>query len=143
MTNYVTNNASGTILPASSDFNEFYGADPQYIKWKVVRGDTSKIRIEFWQNDETDVYDTSTWTYKSTAYDNKISTSYNLVTTAGNGYVDIEATPEITANWGTGHRELSTELNFDLQVTIASDTVWTPIIGTIFVLSDVTPVGGS
>jgi hypothetical protein len=34
-----------------------------------------------------------------------------------------------------------TELAFDLQVTIDGATVWTPVIGTITVLGDVT--GGS
>ncbi len=78
----------------------------------------------------------------STAYDSKANQSYTLSVTPGSGYVDITATPEVTATWGTGSRTIVAELSFDLQVVIDPDTVWTPLIGTISVLADVTGVGG-
>lgn len=121
---------------------ESFGAEPVPVKWKIVRGDTARLRVEFWQNDETTSYDTSTWTYLSTAYNAKGDVLSNLVVTPGVGYVDILATPEITSTWGIGHNPVAAELSFDLQITIDVDTVWTPILGTIVVLSDVTPVGG-
>lgn len=115
-----------------------FGADPSNIKWTVVRGDTAKLRIEFWQSDEKTQYDTSTWLYESSAYNAKGDVLDALQVNAGDGYVEITALPEVTATWGTGSSQIVAELTFDLQVTIA-DTVWTPIIGTIAVLSDVTP----
>jgi hypothetical protein len=126
----------------TSNIPESFGAEPIQVKWKVVRGDTSRLRIEFWQNDESTKYDTSTWSYLSTAYDSKNRTSDNLSVTPGEGYVDILATSDVTSTWGTGYGNIAAELVFDLQITIDVDTVWTPVIGTIVVLSDVTPVGG-
>jgi hypothetical protein len=125
-----------------SNIPETFGAEPVPVKWKIVRGDTARLRIEFWQNDETTKYDTSTWTYLSTAYDPKGDISDTLDIVSGEGYVDIIATPEITSGWGTGYNSIAAELSFDLQITIDEDTVWTPVLGNIVVLSDVTPVGG-
>lgn len=115
---------------------ENFGADPASIQWKVVRGDTSKIRVEFYEADETTYYDISTWTFVSTAYDLKNGGFDTLTVTAGTGYVDIIAPASLTKTWGTGQASISTELSFDLQVTINSE-VWTPVIGKITVLSDV------
>jgi hypothetical protein len=131
---------NNTIM--SSNIPDSFGAEPVSLKWKVVRGDTARLRVEFWQNDETTKYDTSTWTYLSSVYDIKGDTLNSLNVTTGTGYVDITATPEMTATWGTGYNAVAAELSFDLQITIDADTVWTPILGTIVVLSDVTPVGG-
>lgn len=118
--------------------SQSYGADPTNIKWTVVRGDTAKLRIEFWENDEVTKRDTSTWTYAATAYDFKGDVLDDLQTTSGDGYVEITALPEITSTWGTGYNSVSAELAFDLQVTIDSEIVWTPIIGTIVCLADIT-----
>jgi hypothetical protein len=126
----------------TSSIPESFGAEPAFITWKVVRGDTARLRVEFWQNDETTKYDTSEWSFASTAYDFKGDALDTLVVTPGTGYVDIYATPEITSGWGLGHNTISAELAFDLQIIIDPDTIWTPIIGTIVVLSDVTVVGG-
>ena len=115
-----------------------YGADPANIKWKVVRGDTAKLRIEFYDNDEVTLQDTTGWTYASTAYDYKGETLDTLQTTAGAGYVEITATPAVTATWGTGYSNFVAELAFDLQVTLPGPTIWTPVIGTIVVIPDVT-----
>lgn len=120
---------------------EILGADPAIIKWNIVRGDTAPLRIEFYQNDEATAYDTTGWTYLASAYDFKGEVIDELDVTGGAGYVEITATPEITALWGTGFNKVVAELAFDLQVTIDNDTVWTPVIGTISVIGDVT--GGS
>jgi hypothetical protein len=116
---------------------EVFGADPARIKWNVVRGDTSPLRIEFLEDDEVTYFNTSTWTYKATSYDPQSDFVDELEVTAHSGYVDILAPASITENWGTGFKSVVTELTFDLQVTIAGETVWTPVIGTINVLGDV------
>jgi hypothetical protein len=116
---------------------EIFGADPAKIKWSVVRGDTANLRVEFLEDDETTYFDTSSWTYASTTYDSKGDILDELEVTAGNGYVDIVAPASITEYWGTGYSSNVAELMFDLEVKI-ENTIWTPVIGTIFVIGDVT-----
>jgi hypothetical protein len=116
---------------------EVFGADPARIKWQVVRGDTSPLRIEFLEDDETTYFDTSGWTYKSMTHDPSSDTLDELEVTPGEGYVDILAPSSITELWGSGYKGMVAELFFDLQVTIDSETTWTPVIGTISVLGDV------
>jgi hypothetical protein len=120
---------------------EKYGADPLNIQWSVVRGDYSSIRVEFLENDEVTYYSTTGWSYIATAYNPVNDISYTLTTTPGTGYVDIIAQSTMTDDWGVGSAPIVAELSFDLQVTKADLTTWTPIIGTICVLSDIT--GGS
>jgi hypothetical protein len=120
---------------------ETFGAAPVSMQWSVVRGDTAVLRIEFYENDEVTFMDTSNWEYSSSSYDFKGDITDELEVTAGAGYVDIVAPSALTAYWGTGYSRIATELAFDLQVTIDNETVWTPVIGTIRVLADVT--GGS
>ena len=120
---------------------EVFGADPVNMQWTVVRGDTATLRIEFYENDESTAYDTTGWQYVASAYDFKGDVTDELEVTPGNGYVEITAPADITEFWGTGFTKTVAELAFDLQVTIDGDTVWTPVIGTIKVLGDVT--GGS
>jgi hypothetical protein len=120
---------------------EQYGADPKVAQWNVVRGDTASIRVEFLEDDEVTFIDTSGWTYLATAFNPIANESVSLNVVASEGYVDITATPEQTAEWGFGYSTVVAELPFDLQVT-TDEIVWTPVIGTICVLSDVTP-GGS
>lgn len=117
---------------------EIFGADPARIKWNIVRGDTSPLRIEFLEDDEVTYFDTSSWTYKATSYDPQSDYLDELEVTPGDGYVDILAPASITEFWGVGYKSVVTELTFDLQVTIDQETVWTPLIGTISVLGDVT-----
>lgn len=119
---------------------EIFGANPANIKWQVVRGDTSSLRVEFLENDEITLFDTSGWDFLATSYDFRGDVLDQLEVSPGNGYVDITATSEITDFWGTGYSSTVAELAFDLQVTI-DDTVWTPVVGTILVLGDVS--GGS
>ena len=127
---------------------EIFGADPARIKWQIVRGDTSPLRIEFLEDDETTYFDTSDWTYKATSYDSKTDFLDELEVTPGAGYVDIMAPASITELWGSGYKSMVAELMFDLQVTIngstdALDVIWTPLIGTISVIGDITYTGGS
>lgn len=120
---------------------EVFGADPANIKWQIVRGDTSPLKVEFYQNDEVTPYDTTGWQYAASTYDFRGDVIDELEVVPGAGYVEIKASPEITSLWGTGYGSVVAELAFDLQVTIDGETVWTPVIGTISVLGDVT--GGS
>ena len=119
-----------------SNMPENFGADPAYIKWNVVRGDTARIRVEFYETDGETYQDISTWTFKSSAYDLKTGDFDLLTVTKSTGYVDITAPDTLTKTWGTGQSRLLAELSFDLQVTINSE-IWTPVIGTIVVISDV------
>jgi hypothetical protein len=120
---------------------QIVGADPAIVQWTLVRGDTSPLLIEFYQTDETTFYDTSDWEFAATSYDYKGDVLDELEVVAGDGYVNIVAPASITQFWGTGYKSVVAELAFDLQVTIDNETIWTPVIGTIKVLGDVT--GGS
>jgi hypothetical protein len=115
---------------------EIFGADPVRIKWNVVRGDTASLRVEFLDNDEVTYFDTSDWEYVASSYDPKGEIIDELTVTPGEGYVDIVAASDLTQFWGTGYGSALAELTFDLQVTI-DNTVWTPVIGNILVIGDV------
>lgn len=117
---------------------ELFGSDPAFVRWQVVRGDTASLRIEFFEDDESTPYDISGWTFESTAYDQLADVLDVLSVEVGTGYVDIVASNTITANWGSGFNSLVAEIPFDLQVTLEDDTIWTPVLGTITVLGDVT-----
>ena len=116
------------------------GADPANVKWSVVRGDTASLRIEFFENDETTYFDTSTWLFNSFTYDSRGDALDELSVEPHAGYVDITADPEITQLWGVGYGYTVAELPFDLEVTIG-DLVWTPVVGTISVIADVSSGG--
>jgi hypothetical protein len=116
---------------------EIFGADPVRIKWNVVRGDTSPLKIEFLEDDEVTYFDTSDWTYLATTYDPSGDALDELEVIAHNGYVNIIAPAAITEYWGTGYKTTVANLMFDLQVTINNETTWTPVIGNITVLGDV------
>jgi len=126
---------------ANSCSPEIFGADPVNIQWRIVRGDEATIKVEFFENDEITYYDTDNWTYKATAYDPSGDILDSLDCVASEGYVTVTATSEITSNWGSGFSATVAELPFDVQVTISSTekTIWTPIIGTIYVLGNVSP----
>ena len=125
---------------------EKYGANPVSIQWKIVRGDTATLTVDFLELDETTSFDTSNWTYKATAYDPQGNVLDNLEVTATTGSVTITADCSTTERWGVGYKTMVAELPFDLTVQIgnnlANPTIWTPVLGTICVLGDVTP-GGS
>lgn len=123
---------------------EKYGATPANIQWTIVRGDTGTLNVDFYDDDEITVWDTDNWTYKATVYDPSGDFLDELeiqTTTTG---VIIKAPGSITENWGLTYKSVVAELPFDLQITISEtgeDTIWTPVIGTICVLGDVTPRG--
>ncbi len=122
---------------------EKYGASPANIQWSVVRGDSANLKIEFFEDDEVTPYDTGDWTYIATSYDPSGQVLDDLPVVPGDGYAEIQVPSSTTANWGTSYRSVVAELSFDLQVIIAAgsgegeDTTWTPVIGTICVLGDV------
>lgn len=123
---------------------EKYGADPANVQWVVVRGDTATLKVDFLELDESTGYDTDGWTYLATAYNPINDTTYELDVESEGSSVIITALPEDTELWGIGAGSVVGELSFDLEVTIPSDpenTIWTPVIGTICVLGDIT--GGS
>lgn len=122
---------------------EKYGAKPANVQWTVVRGDTAFLQVQFYENDETTAFDTDGWTYSATAYDPSSDLLDELEVVPGDGYATIKASPEITQNWGTKYESVVSELKFDLQITIPDDEdiIWTPVIGTICVLGDVSPSG--
>jgi hypothetical protein len=122
---------------------EKLGATPANIQWSVVRGDSANLKIEFFEDDEVTKYDTSDWTYIATSYDPSGQVLDDLPVVPGVGYAEIQVPALTTANWGTAYRSVVAELSFDLEVIIAAgsgegeDTTWTPVIGTICVLGDV------
>jgi len=119
-----------------------YGTQPIDMQWNVIRGDTSSLKIEFFNNDENTYWDTTGWTYISTSYDPQ-SDILDLITVTGYpGYAILTASEELTSYWGTKYASVVAELPFDLQVVIPTDDAsitWTPILGTIRVLGDVSP----
>jgi len=123
----------------SCDPTLIFGADPLTPTWRVIRGDTSRLRVMFLETDESTAYNTTDWTYTSSVYDFKGDVLDTLTVTAGTGYVDILATAETTSSWGTGYSQNVAKLAFDLEVVLADGDVWTPVIGTINVIGDVSP----
>jgi hypothetical protein len=125
------------------------GASPINIQWKVVRGDTATLKIEFLEDDELTPIDISDWTFVSSSYDSSGDTLDELTVEKYTGYVVITALSEITKLWGLGYRNTVLELPFDLEIVIPNDEsgaieseiTWTPVIGTIVVLSDITGTG--
>jgi hypothetical protein len=123
---------------------EKFGATPASIQWTVVRGDSASFTVDFLENDESTRFDTEGWTYSATAYDATSDVLDQLEVTENDGLITVTATADITVNWGTKYKKVVAELVFDLQVTIPdgdSTVTWTPVIGTICVLGDVTPAG--
>ncbi len=129
-----------------------YGAEPANIQWKVVRGNTAVLSVDFLEADEDTPWDTSGWTYKATSYDPQGNVLDDLsVVETSPGSVQIIADSCVTEKWGIGYKAIVAELQFDLQIVIPGvvvtdgvedDTIWTPIVGTICVIGNVTP-GGS
>lgn len=126
----------------SSCAPERFGADPVTIQWRVVRGDTATLKIEFFEDNEVDYYDTTGWEYSATAYDQFGDVLDELTVNVDEGFVIIEACADITKMWGSGYAANVAELPFDLQIKTDENIIWTPVIGTIYVIGDITP-GGS
>lgn len=115
-----------------------FGSEPYYAQWKVVRGDTAEFKVEFYKQDGKTPEDISEWTFAATAYDSKGNVQNTLTVNTFDGYVVVTAPPSITTTWGDGFKTVVKELSFDLEATLADNKVWTPVIGTITVLGDVT-----
>ena len=126
---------------------EKLGATPAYLQWTVVRGDSSKLDVHFLEDDEVTGWDISTWDFAATAYDISGDFLDELVVTVSGSTATIFASADLTKNWGTRYTSIVSELPFDLQATIPAGeddiepTVWTPVLGTICVLGDITPGG--
>ena len=125
---------------------EKFGATPANIQWTVVRGDTATLLVEFLEDDEVTGFDTTDWTYKATAYDPVADLLDDLTVEADGHVVTITAPASVTELWGSSaYKQIAAELKFDLEVIIEggsgvnADTVWTPVLGTICVLSDISP----
>jgi hypothetical protein len=123
---------------------EKFGATPANIQWTVVRGDSSSFTVSLLENDEVTEFDTEGWTYSATAYDPTSDVLDDLPVTVDGSVITVTAPAETTANWGTQYKTVVSELSFDLQAKVPDGNLtitWTPVIGTICVLGDVTPVG--
>ena len=128
---------------------EKLGATPANIQWNVVRGDTATLKVEFFEDDEVTPYETTAWTFVATSYD-PVADALDLLTVESyeDGVIYIIAKANTTKNWGLGkYKPVVSELRFDLQATIPGDgvsggggdevTKWTPVVGTICVIGDV------
>lgn len=114
------------------------GNKPLSIIWNVVRGDTAILKVKFFELDEKTLLDTSTWKFEATAFNKKDKVFDELEVTLEEDCIVITADSNITEFWGTGIAPKVGELRFDLEVTIDGTVVWTPIIGSISVIGDVT-----
>lgn len=117
------------------------GEQPANVIWNVVRGDTATLLVQFFESDEVNTIDTTDWTYLSTAYNARTDINYTLETTSSTGSVTVIADPATTEEWGTGISTKVAELTYDIQVVRPDGVVWTPVIGTIRVIGDVTGAG--
>jgi hypothetical protein len=121
---------------------EKFGATPANIQWTVVRGDSSSFTVSLLENDEVTEFDTEGWTFSATAYDPVADILDELIVTRNRSVVTVTAPADVTANWGTKYKSVVAELSFDLQAVVPdgiSVMTWTPVIGTICVLGDVSP----
>jgi hypothetical protein len=114
------------------------GVKPVNIRWNVTRGDTSSIRVQFLQNDEATSVDISGWKFEATAFNQRDRIFDELEVKVEGSDIIITANADLTEFWGSGIKTTVAELTFDLQVIIDPLTVWTPIVGTILVIGDVT-----
>ena len=133
----------GIINDMCSPTIEKFGATPANIQWTVVRGDSASFTVSLLENDEVTGFDTTGWTYSATAYDPLADVLDELTVTVDGSVVTVTAPADITANWGTKYKSVVAELSFDLQAVVPdgpSSMTWTPVIGTICVLGNVSPV---
>jgi hypothetical protein len=126
---------------------EKLGATPANVQWTVVRGDSSTLSVQFLEDDEVSGWDIGSWAFLATAYDVTGDILDELAVTVSGHTATIFISADITKNWGTKYTSVVAELPFDLQATIPAesgdpeDTIWTPVLGTICVLGDITPGG--
>ena len=126
---------------------EKIGANPANVQWTVIRGDSATITVQFLENDEATGWDISDWTFSASAYDVSGDILDELLVTVSGHTATIFASADTTKNWGTKYSSVVAELPFDLQARIPAlegepeDTIWTPVLGTILVMGDITPGG--
>lgn len=114
----------------------YAGEQPAKIVWNVVRGDDSSIEITLLDDNGT-ALNTSGWTYSSKASNSGIL--HTLTVTSAQNVVTVKAPSATTALWGAGAvTNPAAQLPFDLQVTKGDGTKWTPVIGRIVVIPDIT-----
>lgn len=114
----------------------YVGEAPAKIIWNLVRGDDSSIDITLLADDGLPM-NTDGWTYFSKASYN--GTLYSLNTTSVDHVVTIKATANTTALWGEGKTtNPAAQLPFDLEAIRDDGTKWTPVIGRIVVVPDIT-----
>ena len=114
----------------------YAGESPAKIVWNLVRGDDSSIEITL-LDDNGAALNTSGWTYSSKS--SLGGTLYNLTVTSAQNVVTVKAPSATTALWGAGAvTNPAAQLPFDLQVTKGDGTKWTPVIGRIVVIPDIT-----
>jgi hypothetical protein len=133
----------GIIIDMCTPTTEKFGATPANIQWAVVRGDYASFTVSFLENDEVTEFDTDGWEFSATAYDPTTDVLDELEVSVDGSVITVSAPASITENWGTTYRSVVAELSFDLQAIIPdglSTITWTPVIGTICVLGDVSPV---
>ena len=121
-----------------SKTRQVLGIEPVSIRWNIVRGDTSSIRVQFLEADEVTSVDTSEWIFEASAYNPKDSVFDDLDVQVDGNELVITAFSDLTEYWGRGIDRTVAELSFDLQVVLDRNTVWTPIVGNITVIGDVT-----
>ena len=121
---------------------EKFGATPANIQWTVVRGDYASFTVSFLENDEVTEFDTDGWAFAATAYDPTTDILDELDVSIDGSVVTVSASASVTENWGIKYRSVVAELTFDLQAIVPdgiSTITWTPVVGTICVLGDVSP----
>ncbi len=132
----------GIINDMCSPTIERFGATPANIQWTVVRGDYASFTISFLENDEVTEFDTIGWAFAATAYDPTTDVLDELDVAVDGSVITVSAPASVTENWGTKYKSVVAELLFDLQAIVpdgASTITWTPVLGTICVLGDVSP----
>ena len=117
------------------------GSTPVNIEWNVVRGDTATLRVDFLEDDEVTPYDITNWGIEATVYNPKNGVTNELEITKNNGWIVVTAESDLTSQWGDGTRYRANELNFDIEVVLDDNTVWTPVLGVISLIADVTGAG--
>jgi hypothetical protein len=124
----------------TTSITESFGLKPISVNWNIVRGDTAELKVEFLENDESTSFLTEGWEYSASTYDFKGDVIDELIVQIDDSGITIIAPSDITQYWGVGYGSIVAELAFDLQV-IHNDKIWTPIVGAIKVIGDVTSGG--
>lgn len=122
-----------------------FGTNPINAQWKINKGNTSVLEITFLEQDEVTPFDITGWTVVANVYDKYNDSLTELTTGFAGETLIITASADQTSTWGPANRFSIAELRFEVVVTIpqmGDDYIWTPISGTICLLSDVA-TGGS